>query len=48
MRAEPQTVVISAVVIWDAGSLRIGEYEAIMESQREVRRTTDQMLSQYF
>ena len=38
---ENEATILQAVLIWDAGAIRIGDYEHILEAQRRVERELD-------
>jgi len=40
-------VVVQAILLWTAGSLRIGEYERALERQKDERRKAIEMIASY-
>jgi Telomere capping, CST complex subunit len=40
-------IVVQAIVLWAAGSLRIGEYEKALERQKEARKKGSEMIASY-
>ena len=46
-RAQPAVPSVQAVLMWDAGAIKVCEYEVIMDKQREALKNAKQMVQKY-